>query len=66
MMMPSPTKPWCLTVIGVLSVFVLWASVSLSIAAEKPAVTMAPGVPSVAGSPLPLKKDAKPPRRAYR
>ena len=59
MMMPSPTKPWCLTVIGVLSVFVLWASVAVSIAAEKPAVTMAPSVPSVAGSPLPLKKDAE-------
>ena len=45
--------------IGVLSVFVLWASVSLSIAAEKPAVTMAPDVPSVVSSPLTLKKDAE-------
>ena len=57
--MQSPTKPWCLTVLGALSVFVLWASVSLSIAADKPAVTMAPGVPSVAGSPLTLQKDAE-------
>ena len=57
--MHPPTKPWCLTVLGALSVFVLWASASLSIAADKPGVTMAPGVPSVAGSPLTLQKDAE-------
>lgn len=59
MMMRLPTKSWRLVVISVLSGLMLWAWVSLSIAAEKPALTMAPSAPSVAGSPLMLKKDTE-------